>query len=252
MRLWPWFWKCKTLSHARQAIRAFRWGTGIALTLLLLAQIYWVIGDKTIRNIHEQTSIIKDKARTKDAEKDKAGAKDGEKDKASTKEAERDKSSAEEAEKAIQEAQLVLEADFFLLDQWTSLIPGRSHLEMSFQQAGKDQTSRFSLDPDAAEFPAQKNRILLEISENTLSVYQVYILPLLYGLLGAFAYVLRQLTVETRSRTFRVDYLYHRIGCEFSSGCLPACVSAGFSQPDQSQSGRREPHTFRARIPCRI
>ncbi|SRR6266446_5769166 len=171
-RIIPWFGKRRRISAASRAIRNFRYGTAVALTLLLIFQAYWLIGYKTLRVIQEQSVIIKEKPGTDESK----------------------------------QAQLIHEAQFFLLNMWLSVVPGRSRLERTLSSKDEaDMAYRFSLDPKAEEFPEQRNRIRLAVSEHVLSILQIYLLPLLYGLLGAFAYVLRQLTIETRSRVFRVD-----------------------------------------------
>lgn len=50
-----------------------------------------------------------------------------------------------------------------------------------------------------------KNIILLEQANIVLQVMQLYFLPLLYGLLGASAYVLRNIAIEIKTLTYAVD-----------------------------------------------
>jgi len=75
--------------------------------------------------------------------------------------------------------------------------------------------------------PAQQTQIMLIESEITLNFLQVYILPLLYGLLGAFAYVLRHISFSIRNRTYThqtfSDYLLR-----VTMGCVSGFVIAWF------------------------
>lgn len=169
----PWIGKPRRISLARRAITHFRSGTFAALIALLAAQAYWAIGSKTISDIGSLFKVIDDP----------------------------------KAESSIKDdAAFALETQFFLLDVWAKWLPGRSMLERSLASPDdKESAGRFTLDPKAKEYSGQVNRVHLIISQHALSVLQVYVLPLFYGLLGAFTYVLRQLTIETRTKTFRAD-----------------------------------------------
>lgn len=198
----PWLGQLRKVSAATRAIRNFRYGTAAALVLLLIFQAYWLVGYKTIRVIQEQSRIIKEKPGTDESA----------------------------------EAQLIHEAQFFLLNMWLSPVPGRSKLERTLSSKDEAELAyRFSLDPKADEFPRQRNRIRLAVAEHVLSILQIYLLPLLYGLLGAFAYVLRQLTIETRSRVFRVDSV-PTYWLRVFLGMLAGLCVGWFLKPDRDET----------------
>ena len=198
----PWIGKPHKVSAATHAISNFRYGTTVALFLLLIVQAYWLIGYKTIRVIQEQSRIIKEKPGTEES----------------------------------RQAQDVHEAQFFLLNLWLSPVPGRSMLERTLASKNESELAyRFTLDPDASEFPAQRNRIRLAVSDHVLSILQIYLLPLLYGLLGAFAYVLRQLTIETRTRVFRVDSV-PTYWLRVFLGMLAGLCVGWFLKPDRDEN----------------
>jgi len=70
----------------------------------------------------------------------------------------------------------------------------------------------------------------------TVTILQTYFLPLLYGFLGTCAYVLRQLTIETRARTFRSEI---EIGywLRISLGVLAGLAVGWFLRPDPDTDG---------------
>lgn len=82
----------------------------------------------------------------------------------------------------------------------------------------------------------QKNIRTLVAVETEVNIIQTYVLPLLYGLLGSCAYVLRQLTLETRARTFRrelgIAYWLH-----IFLGVLAGLAIGWFLRPEAASDG---------------
>ncbi|MDQ6975667.1 MAG: hypothetical protein Q9M22_03780 [Mariprofundaceae bacterium] len=79
----------------------------------------------------------------------------------------------------------------------------------------------------SSDNPASQIQDMLIQSKITLEFLQVYILPLLYGMLGAFAYVLRHISFSIRNRTYThqtlSDYLLR-----VTMGCISGFVIAWF------------------------
>ncbi len=82
---------------------------------------------------------------------------------------------------------------YTLLEKWWSHWPGA------------DINSLPKLDPNVETAALERGTDVLERSQQLVSLLQVYILPLFYGLLGAYAFVLRELIEETRNRTYREE-----------------------------------------------
>jgi len=77
---------------------------------------------------------------------------------------------------------------------------------------------------------------LLECCSQVVNVLQVYILPLLYGLLGAHAYVLRELIRENRERVYRSESeTAYRM--RIILGLLAGLAIGWFARPDPASAG---------------
>jgi hypothetical protein len=87
----------------------------------------------------------------------------------------------------------------------------------------------------ADELIVKNNRVVVVVSI-AVNILQTYFLPLLYGFLGTCAYVLRQLTIETRARTFRRET---EIGywLRIFLGILAGLAVGWFLRPDPNQDG---------------
>jgi hypothetical protein len=117
------------------------------------------------------------------------------------------------------------EALLMALEAWNNPLSGS--LLFVFNSVTLKRPGTSANDQALEEDPARKTQIMLIESEITLNFLQVYILPLLYGLLGAFAYVLRHISFSIRSRTYThqtfSDYLLR-----VTMGCISGFVIAWF------------------------
>ncbi|MBT8421008.1 MAG: hypothetical protein KJO08_09130 [Gammaproteobacteria bacterium] len=82
-----------------------------------------------------------------------------------------------------------------------------------------------------------RNRFLLNriSADFALSALQVYLLPLLYGLLGAATYILRQLSIATREMTFTRNAGIH-FRLRISLGALAGMTIGWFLSPDDASA----------------
>src|SRR5438874_9145130 len=166
-----WFGAQVRTSRARLAVKRFRRQAILALLVLLVAQIYWLWGSTLTDNLKQ--------VETRDLELKKVNL-----------------TAATDLERqAVATEQSNLFLRFTTLD---SLLRDWSQLWDLFGKHPK---------PDYQDIPkVYPNHIKPRVpAENRLRVFQVDLLPLLYGWVGACAYVLRQLIIETRERTYQSE-----------------------------------------------
>lgn len=190
-------------TKAEQAVAWYRRYTMVALICLILTQVYWLFGNDLRVNLHE---IFEDREKTRIALLEVGDDLD---------------------EKLQLESRLMIEnqqldANYKLLLIWNKVWSFGGSFELSLPQYFKTnyEIKRKGLlkDPEANE--EALNQLELERSlhevrivffENILSAdfilsaFQNYLLPLLYGLLGAFIYVLRELLSEIKQLTYSFD-----------------------------------------------
>lgn len=186
------------------ARRAVLWYTSLAvvsLALLLVMQIYWLFGVSITTDIEEdRVSYDKVVAAMVNAKPEEQNKLDD------------------------QRNNLALESqsDYKLLERWSS--PWEENCE-----AKKNSCSCASRDPGAYE--ACMNIAREGSTKVVLSVLHRYILPLLYGLLGASVYILRTLSSQIRARTYsEASNIDFRI--RLYLGTLGGMVSAWFINPE--------------------
>jgi hypothetical protein len=166
-----WFGPKQRLSNAQRAVNRARWQTISGLVILLIVQIYWLWGSTLIDDLRAVES--------RDAELKKINL---------TNATDQDKANVDDEKDNLFVRFTTLDS---LLRDWSSV----------WGVVGSSQRPNYKDMPSV--YPAH---ILLRVpAENRLSVFQVYVLPLLYGWVGACAYVLRQLIVETRDRTYQSE-----------------------------------------------
>ena len=173
------------LSFARSAV--FRYGAlaVLALILLLSVQIYWVIGSRIVKEI--DTTVGKDlKELTAEREKTSATLRMMSKDPAKDERIREINNKLVNLDNQLQTRQTVLES-------WNRY--WRYVVGAATPGQGDDEAS------SARKF----QRALLE-ARFALDVLQGYLLPLLYGMLGACAFILRTLFVEIRTIAFTNEF----------------------------------------------
>ncbi|HEX4631130.1 MAG TPA: hypothetical protein VH188_09215 [Chthoniobacterales bacterium] len=173
------FWTRKpfTCSHARWSVRVQRRWALFALTLLLLAQIYWLIGSNLISRIPSLAENAVPPAAPATGVV----------------------LSPEAAEKAKEEkvkADTAEDTRMWMLHLWST--PWRWIPNLSKKFVPKEDVDQFDLRSDFVEWGLS--------SREVLGIFQIYLLPLLYGWVGAMAYVLRRMIKGIQDMTYRPGY----------------------------------------------
>ncbi len=191
-------------SHWSVARRAVLWYTGLAIAslgLLLVVQIYWLFGLSITGDIQEdRVNYDKISAAMATAKPEDQVKLDDERN------------------------NLALESrsDYKLLERWSA--PWDNTCDP--QKEACNCSSR-----DTGAYQACLNISRETTTKLVLSILQRYILPLLYGLLGASVYILRTLSSQIRTRTYseacNIDF---RI--RLYLGTLGGMVSAWFINPE--------------------
>ncbi len=128
----------------------------------------------------------------------------------------------------LQDLRIRLDANHAILKQWNIIwgYMGFSALERSMESAASLPMFERHL---------QYQVIHLQEAQFGLQALQLYILPLLYGLLGAFAYVLRTLTLEIRNLTYEVESnIRYRLRIQL--GALAGLAVGWFTDPGSAVS----------------
>jgi hypothetical protein len=175
-------------SHASITVSRYQRGTMFAMLLLLFTHAYWVVGSTIINyvgmelptQIEQQENNIRALRKIANNTEDPQEAVDAQ-----------DRASILEAKVMGLEERIVANYDILVYwnSVWSFFLPGVR--QDSVQNADFTTTLRYNLQAK-------------EKAEFALQVIRLYVLPLLYGLLGASAYVLRMLTIEIRSLAYSV------------------------------------------------
>jgi len=170
------FWiSGKRLSVASRAVRRYQIWSVVALFLLLVTQIYTIFGSNAVNDILLLINQIDSELLKIDDLYSRAAA-----------------AATSEENKSIVE--LIREADANLISMYDRLAASYELLALWFP-------ARFSaLDTEVA-----KNRTRLQIAQIILESLSKYLLPLLYGLLGACVFVLRSLSLEIKNLIYTVE-----------------------------------------------
>lgn len=180
-------------SSATRAVRLYKILVFITILSLLFLQIYWLIGSNAVKSI-------------KKYEKDLQALMDNKIQRGST---EQDVEGKDVKHMATAEpANIILTTD-----EITARIDTGIEILQSWNKVWKFATfSLFSSNqsPRGAMGAIIKNCKDFDIAGFTLEIIQNYLLPLLYGLLGALTFVLRSLVEEIKNLTFtnesRINY----------------------------------------------
>lgn len=207
------------VSLAVLSVRRFRFWAFVALVLLLFVQIYWVIGssltsdvDATLKHKEEdeiQFKLLQRDQRRLSEQLENMGKASG--NAASRQEAagmER-KNIENELTKKIEEIstiearmntyELAAGLNYQILDAWNN------YWKWPAQQVGRLVGSRQNKVLDNSESEEEPYQGLLRAQKTAkfaLNALQLYLLPILYGLLGAITYVLRTLAEQIRTLTY--------------------------------------------------
>ena len=163
-------------SYAQRSASFYRTLATFVLVLLLVVQSYWLVGSNLLAALPKLTTA---EAGAAEARFNAEGNDPAEKP-ATTKE--------QLAERAAEEAANLVS---WRRDEIANMLAKWMFLK-----------SQPSLSPSSSDLEAE--RIVL-LSSRVLEVLQQYVLPLIYGWLGAMTYVLRTLGQQTRARLYSVD-----------------------------------------------
>lgn len=222
----------KSKTRAEQAVGFYRRCTLVALAVLILTQVYWLFGNdlrqnlQTIFDTRENTQ--RELSRTSDPNSDSG------------------KALAAKLELDNQE----LDANYKWLIRWNSIwsaggtfeqgLPEyfKKRYEMQKQNLEKDSVANKQALEDL-ELHKSLHEVRIVFFENILaadfilSAFQNYLLPLLYGLLGAFIYVLRELMREIKLLTYSFDSEI-RYRLRLTLGALGGMVIGWIMKPEDA------------------
>ena len=198
------FWTRKPLacSQARLSVRKQRRWALFALALLLVAQIYWLIGSNMISHIPSAAENVPPTT-------------------ADTAQVAEDKKAAEEKVKA----DTIEMTHLWVLRLWST--PWKWLPEWLASRVSKTDDQQAAARADFLEWVFEAKQVL--------AILQIYLLPLLYGWVGAMAYVLRRMIKGVQELTYRGVY-----DVEFSLrvylGILAGVAIGWFFKPDTTNA----------------
>jgi len=185
-RFWLWLLGGREISAAQQTVNTYQKGTLLVLGLLIVTQFYWLIGSNLVADITktlptriEQLTQKKQQLLQNIVPEKRA-----------------DDYDIFMLQTQIDESVYQLSANYQMLRAWNRV----------WQKLGFSVSMVEITDSDnSLERATQQDTIHLQEARFGLQALQLYLLPLLYGLLGATAYVLRALTTEIRSLTYEIE-----------------------------------------------
>lgn len=210
-------------------VNSYKRGSILILVILLLVQIYWLVGTKVTNDITKAQTALQERTRNF---KDVMIQLEKLSDEISQLEVEMEKVENPSSLATAMEGVVETTADNITNSTASAQLKaqlGEKYDKMTLLTIQKDELYTANLENvdqiQANEkllrswnavwrfgFPYEqkietvpKNIILLEQANIVLQVMQLYFLPLLYGLLGAFAYVLRNISIEIKTLTYAID-----------------------------------------------
>lgn len=215
----------RKISQAKLTVRHYRFGTLITLAILVIVQVYWIVGSsvtiEVASNIDQRSKALDEKSKLereldvlkKSLDSPKIDAK---------KRAELTAKDREmlnviaSIEAKLENYELTTEANYKILDNWNKVWRWFLMCASCSSPEGDD---------------AHKKLIIASTSANyALHAIQVYLLPILYGLLGSITYVLRILGSQIKSLSYTSE---SNIGYRLRMvlGALAGLSIAWFVQP---------------------
>ena len=214
------FWRREPVkySYARLSVRRHRVWALVALALLLITQIYWLIGNNLVSGIphlDENTATV---GATPSAPVPSATP--------TSANAPTDASFAPSEAERAETAELTR---MWLLTIWST--PWRWIPETLKKYTSEETRAQFAARSDFLEWGFSAKEVL--------PIFQIYVLPLLYGWVGAMAYVLRRMIRAVRELTYQRVY-----DIEFSLrvylGVLAGVAIGWFFKPEAPTAGGGE------------
>jgi hypothetical protein len=209
-------------SKARWAVYVYTLGLSLTLAVLLVCQVYWIFGNWVVNDIQKQKKEITE-IETKLRNLRLAVP-------AQKPPAKPVSQNAEDLELNILRThlrtnQLQLDTSYNLLSSWSAYWANSMRVAQFCDQGGSDG--------DMGRVAACRNIAHYQSSLVVLDVFQRYVLPLLYGLLGCCVYILRTLSAEIRQRTYsEASNIGFRI--RLYLGTLGGMVVAWFVTPESA------------------
>jgi len=198
---WQKIWKTKyKTSLAHKAVTRYTIVALIAMVLMLIIQIYALKGTTLLNNIqssNQEMQIIENRL----SELILIIGEDGNNRSAVLEKTQLEIKNEELAKEVASSTEL--------LNRWIKMmnfISFRSQREVLVEKYQNKDTSLDSLPNPLIEKAAiDKNIMIIQEAKNFTVILSMYLLPLLYGLLGGFAYVLRNLANETKNLVFSAE-----------------------------------------------
>jgi hypothetical protein len=224
------FDKKGSLTKAERAVAWYRRYTMLALFLLILTQIYYLFGNDLNQNLRgyfdERERLSLKIYNLPSTDRDR--------------------------EISINEIKLLnqnIDANYKLLMTWNRIwlfgasfsetLPWYTQKKFELEKkvvARESNNNETEIDKQALEQDLYKARLVyfshLLSAEAMLQVLHNYVLPLLYGLLGAFIFVLRSLLSEIKSVTYTYDSEI-RYRLRLTLGALGGMIVGWFLKPDE-------------------
>ncbi len=241
----------KIRTRADKAVRWCRISTISALVILLLVQFYWLLG----YNLHSNLNNLFDQREKIGQELKAAAEQDGAEIKSLTAIQESMSDNSLQKQHAIINQQL--DSNLKLLILWNKIwslgysfddnLPFylRNEYEMGKKQLEAKLNKQFDSETEQQLQQLELGQVLykarINLFSNTLAaefaieLIQSFILPLLYGLLGAFIFVLRMLLRDIRDLTYTPDS-DTRYRLRLTLGSLGGMIIGWFMQPQDLDS----------------
>lgn len=209
----------RKISETNRAVRYFRRWSLFTLFILSVIQVYWVVGMSVTTEVSsiierrnttkdEMTKIKKELATILSIIESKTADDDKKKELTSLQKAKEE--DLLKFETNLENDIIAIEANNIILNDWNKY--WRNTLNIwnysFFDNTESPSTSQIKISPNAQNSPNLKgdsymNLVIARTSANyTLHTIQFYLLPILYGLLGAITYVLRTLSNQIKNLSY--------------------------------------------------
>ncbi|MBF0329926.1 MAG: hypothetical protein HQL10_12270 [Nitrospirae bacterium] len=212
------FLRKRNISVAENAVTRYRRRTFVFLAFLVIVQVLWFYGTSIVSEINQILPKIDNVSMEIQKKKSEKFAK-GSKTIADNPEISR-------LEGKREEYTTKYDANFTALQDWDDIIRLRMFVRQTDNKTGSEKS------PLERLTKKQQQQIkYLQNAQYILQVMQLYILPLLYGFVGACAYILRTLSSEIKNITYTevsdVGYLLR-----LQLGALAGLAIGWFASPE--------------------
>lgn len=195
----------KQRSIAEETVDAYKNWSFLVLAVLLIVQAYWLVGSTITKNFVENVNSLElEKEKLRKVESDIRETEDS---------IDRLELKIDQSTELLQETELELRrltAQLFdqrdVFDEANSRIDKFSKVMNSNKEMLDSWNTFWQMRVWFSESTPSESFLQAADGANmVLQIIQLYILPLLYGLLGAFAYVLRSISIEIRNLTYEAE-----------------------------------------------